>query len=191
MQTHKNERETLIPMKIIPVDDNNLPVYLNLAQSYEGEFSAITLKKPDPTGRFALDTAIGGDVLGYLLLCDCLPIGLAAIRADRQAASFEVCEFYVVPSCRGGGLGRNFAITLFERHRGAWVIKQLPQAVGASGFWRRTLQVFTGGDFSEDRLEDPYWGPVVRQQFRSAPPTASQPTPSHPAASSASSASAA
>ncbi|MBK1643005.1 hypothetical protein CKO12_14250, partial [Chromatium okenii] len=34
-------------MEIISVGEHNLNVYLNLAQSYEGEFSGITRKKPN------------------------------------------------------------------------------------------------------------------------------------------------
>lgn len=168
--------DTRIKMLINPVDASNLHVYQHLAQSYEGEFSAITRKKPDATGLFPLDTAIGGDVLGYLLLISGHPVGLAAIHANLGQHQFEVCEFYVVPSCRGDGLGQRFAIALFERHRGEWVIKQLPQASAATRFWRRTIKVFTGGTYSEDQWVDPYWGPVVRQQFRSSHPAASGPT---------------
>jgi len=45
-------------MELVEVTEVNKSVYLNLAQSYEGEFSAITGKKPDENGLFELDTEI-------------------------------------------------------------------------------------------------------------------------------------
>ena len=152
-------------MEIVRVDAGNLAVYLNLCQSYEGEFSAITGKKPDARGLFALDTPIGGDVLGYLLYQAAVPVGLAAVRIKAALASFEVCEFYVVPSCRRRDLGKNFAQALFRRHAGAWEVKQISGADQATAFWRRVIDDFTGGAYQEDRYQDAYWGQVVRQQF--------------------------
>lgn len=152
-------------MDILEVNDSNLVIYLNLCQSYEGEFSAITLKKPDEHGRFALDTAIGGAVRGYLLYQEGLPVGFAAVKVQAADESFEVCEFYVVPSCRKQQLGKRFAHALFRRHQGDWEIKQISGAADATAFWRRVIADFTGGVFREDVYQDGYWGQVVRQRF--------------------------
>lgn len=154
-------------MDIVEVDANNLVVYLNLCQSYEGEFSAITQKKPDENGLFALDTVIGSDVLGYLLYQDAIPVGFAAVKVEVADKNFEVCEFYVVPSCRKQDLGKHFAKAIFQRHQGAWQIKQISGAEYATAFWRKVIDDFTGGDFQENAYQDAYWGNVVRQRFMS------------------------
>ena len=70
-------------MEIIPVTTENLAVYDQLAQGYEAEFSAITGKKPDARGVFALDTRIGDDVRGFILSVGGLPAGLIAVRIRR------------------------------------------------------------------------------------------------------------
>ena len=157
-------------MYIIQVDSCNLSVYLNLCQSYEGEFSAITDKKPNENGLFELDTQIGGNVLGYLLYEEKSPIGLAAVKTKSGGEQFEVCEFYVVPSFRKQALGKQFAIEIFKMHQGCWEIKQISGAEYATAFWRKTVGEFTGNNFQEDVYQDEYWEQVVRQQFVSAIP---------------------
>lgn len=79
-------------MKIVKVNDENLNVYLNLVQSYEGEFSSITKKKPNEKGLFALDVEIGENVKGFLVYVDLLPAGFAAV-AVKPENHYEICEF--------------------------------------------------------------------------------------------------
>lgn len=153
-------------MKIIQVNHENLPVYLDLCQRYEAEFAPITGKTKDDHGQYALDTQVGGNVLGYLLYENRLPVGLAAIHAGDRAA-FEVCEFYIEPDSRRRKLGMQFAFELFKMHRGHWEVKQLPAAGHAIQFWRKTIAAFTGNRFQEENYQDAYWGIVVRQQFES------------------------
>ncbi len=151
-------------MQIIPVTETNLSIYHNLAQCYEAEFSSLTGKKPDPSGLFALDTHIGGNILGYLLYLDDTPAGLAAI-AQQENKRFEVCEFYVVPLFRKHEAGMRFAHAIWQRHSGTWEIKQIEGADYATAFWRKTIARYNATPFTEERYNDPYWGTVTRQTF--------------------------
>ena len=151
-------------MEIIPVTTENLAVYDQLAQGYEAEFSAITGKKPDARGVFALDTRIGDDVRGFLLSVGGLPAGLIAVRTKGEGA-YEVGEFYVVPSFRKQSRGRHFAHTVWRILPGRWEIKQIAGAEYASEFWRKTIGSFPAAEFREDKYNDPYWGMVTRQTF--------------------------
>lgn len=152
-------------MDIREVTPANQHVYLNLCQSYEGEFSAITAKLPDADGRFALDTEIGGAVQGFLLHVGRSPVGFAAIKIELDLR--EVCEFYIVPSMRGRGLGKAFAQRLFARFPGKWQVKQLEAASYATRFWTKVIAEFSRGDFTHDLYDDAYWGRVARQCFES------------------------
>jgi predicted acetyltransferase len=149
---------------IIPVTKDNVPIYHNLAQCYEAEFSPLTGKKPDASGLFALDTLIGGEVLGYLYYIDGTPAGLAAITQTKDD-HFEVSEFYIVPLFRKGGSGMDFAHAIWRRHGGTWEVKQLEGAEYATAFWRKTIARYDNTPFSEERYDDPYWGRVLRQTF--------------------------
>ncbi|WP_062266496.1 GNAT family N-acetyltransferase [Endozoicomonas arenosclerae] len=164
-------------MNLKIVDDGNREVYLNLCQGYEAEFSSLTGKKPDPQGRFALDTPLTENTTGYLLYDEHLPAGLAAVK-QHHATHHEVCEFYVLPCYRRQELGKRFAHRLFSMSCGQWEIKQIEGADNATTFWRKTISDFLkeyvdqsdnniDTHFQEDIYVDPYWGKVTRQVFTS------------------------
>lgn len=151
-------------MNIVNVDSSNQHIYLNLAQAYEAEFSRIMQKKPDEHGRFGLDTELGGVVRGYLLYIDESPAGHCAI-AEETDGHFEVCDFYVVPYFRGQQTGQRFIAKLFADLGGRWEIKQVAGAEHAIHFWRKVINHYTRGHFTEDVFNDPKWGLVTRQRF--------------------------
>ena len=153
-------------MKIVAVEKENLSVYLNLAQCYEAEFSALTGKRPDAKGLFALDTQVCETTKGFLLVIEKSPAALAAI-AFKENRCHEICEFYVVPSFRNASTGMHFAHLLWEMFPGEWEIKQIAGAKGATEFWRKSIRTFGQIAYEEDNYEDSYWGSVIRQRFRS------------------------
>lgn len=156
-------------MEVIPVGTANRDVYNNLAQGYEAEFSAITGKKPDARGIFRLDTRIGDDVRAFLLSVGDVPAGLIAVRT-KDDGSYEVAEFYVVPSFRKQAWGQKFAHAIWRAMPGKWEIKQIAGAEYAAEFWRKTIGAFPPTEFQEDQYDDPYWGMVTRQRFVVATP---------------------
>jgi predicted acetyltransferase len=156
-------------MEVIPVGAANRDVYNNLAQGYEAEFSAITGKKPDARGIFRLDTRIGDDVRAFLLSVGDVPAGLIAVRT-KDDGSYEVAEFYVVPSFRKQAWGQKFAHAVWRAMPGKWEIKQIAGAEYAAEFWRKTIGAFPPMEFQEDRYDDSYWGMVTRQRFVIATP---------------------
>ncbi len=133
-------------------------------QYYEAEFSAITGKKPNGLGLFELDTHLGDDTLGFLLVIDNVPAGIAAIRCE-EAQAYEVCEFYVLSYFRKNGIGTQFAHTIWKDHPGDWEIKQIQGAGYATTFWRKTIEQFNETAYTEENYDDPYWGSVTRQRF--------------------------
>jgi len=151
-------------MEIIVVSETNLCIYKNLAQCYEAEFSKITGKKPDTQGIFELDTQLSDTVRGLLLMIEGIPAGIAAI-ALKENSSYEMCEFYVVPSFRKNSAGMNFAHGVWKMYPGAWAIKQIEGAEYASEFWRKTISRYDQTLYVEEHCLDPYWGLVTCQRF--------------------------
>ncbi len=152
-------------MKITPVTETNSHIYHNLVQCYEAEFSPITGKKPNASGLFELDTHLGDDTLGFLLIIDDLPAGIAAI-SRKESQAYEVCEFYILPYFRKNGIGMEFAHTIWKNYPGEWEIKQIEGAEYATAFWRKTIMSFNETEYTETCYDDPYWGMVTRQKFR-------------------------
>ncbi|MFA6190928.1 MAG: hypothetical protein WC665_01120 [Sulfurimonas sp.] len=158
------EKQDNCTMKIIPVSKNNIQTYLNLAQCYEAEFSALTHKKPDSSGIFELDTHPGESIQCYILTIEEIPAGIAAIAFD-DAHSNEMCEFYVFPYFRKNGVGSRFAHSLWKIHPGKWEIKQIMGAEYAAAFWCKTIAQYNDTSYLQDKYLDSYWGQVTRQKF--------------------------
>lgn len=149
---------------MINVDRINNHIYYNLIQAYEAEFSQITGKVPDHNGMFPLDTKLDNSVMAYLEYINSIPIGIAAIK--RVDDTYEMCEFYIIPSKRKMNHGEKFAHKIFDVNQGLWQIKQISGAEYASNFWRKIIYTY-GVSYQEDKYNDEYWGIVTRQKFNS------------------------
>ena len=103
----------------------------------------------------------------FLLSVGDVPAGLIAVRT-KDDGSYEVAEFYVVPSFRKQAWGREFAHAIWRNLPGSWEIKQIAGAEYAAEFWRKAIGAFPQTDFREDRFDDLYWGKVTRQRFVTA-----------------------
>lgn len=152
------------PLKVISVSKINLPIYNNLAQCYEAEFSPLTQKKPNAEGLFELDTQLGETITGFILDIDDIPAGIAAI-SQKENNGYEMCEFYVVPYFRRSTIGMQFAHMIWSMYPGQWEIKQIEGAEYATAFWRRVIEQFNTTPYTEEQVNDLYWGNVTRQKF--------------------------
>lgn len=170
MMLHVNSASEQLPApvtgqsEITPIHGRLVQVFDRLVQYYEAEFSAITGKTPDQSGQFALDTRLDDSHRGYLLSVDGSPAGFSVI-ALKGEYDFEICEFYILPVYRARQLGYRLAADGFDRHRGAWEVKQIAGADQATRFWRKTISRYTAGAYAEDIFQDGYWGTVTRQRF--------------------------
>ena len=140
----------------------NMHVYVHLTQGYEAEFSGLTRKTPDENGLFKVQTHIDDNHTGYLLFNGKIPIGFMVIQTG---AVHDVSEFYIVPSQRLTAAGKRLAKAVFQKHPGAWQVRQIEGAEGAKKFWRKVIGEITGNDYVEDELLDERWGRVTRQTF--------------------------
>ena len=79
----------------------------------------------------------------------------------------DIAEFYIVPAKRGRHVGRKFAQEIFSRYKGNWQVKQIDGADKAVVFWQKTISEFTNNNYSEESINDSYWGKITRQRFES------------------------
>ena len=149
---------------LIEVDHNNMHTYLNLAQAYEAEFSSLTKKFPNEQGIFALDTIPGELYKGYLLFDEKTPIGFCVV--DIKSEIHDIAEFYIIPRVRKQGFGKQLAFIIFDKFPGTWYVREIENAQHAIIFWRKVIDEYTQSNYSENIVNDPYWGPVTCQEFQ-------------------------
>jgi predicted acetyltransferase len=143
----------------------------NLFQLYAYDFSEILPLDVDRTGRFAAEPldAYWNDAwrFPFLLRVHEHLAGFALVhhRSKLSAADdvWDMAEFFVLRKYRRAGVGMRAAHRIFATHAGEWEVRQRSANVSATSFWRRTIAAYTGGRFTEERLDDDRWrGPVQR-----------------------------
>ena len=149
---------------LVEVDHTNMRAYLNLAQAYEAEFSPLTKKLPNQQGIFALDTIPGDQFVGYLLFDEKTPIGFCVV--DTKSEIHDIAEFYIIPLVRKQGFGKHLAFSVFDKFPGKWHVREIENANKAIAFWRKIINEYTDTNYCEEKIDDPYWGPVTRQEFQ-------------------------
>jgi predicted acetyltransferase len=153
--------------KLVRMHPSNASVLANLAQAYEAEFSKITLKMPDPSGLFPLDTLPEAPYVGYLFYQKEIPIGFCIV--DVESAIRDIGEFYIVPAMRGRKLGAQLAFAIFDAYPGEWRVRQIEGADEATRFWRIVIKQYTHNTYDESAVKDEHWGVVTCQRFKSPP----------------------
>ena len=140
-------------------------------QLYSYDWSELGPLDVGDDGRFA-DYALDGYWLEdwrhpFLLRVDGKLAGFALIlgrsRLTGMAGVFDMAEFFVMRRYRRKGVGLAAATGAFDRFQGPWEIRQRPENVAATAFWRRVIGEYTGGKYEEVYWKDPAWtGPVQR-----------------------------
>ena len=94
--------------------------------------------------------------------------GFALLRklGDAAPPTFEVGEFFVLRKFRRQGVGKTVAQQLFDRFKGAWLVKQMEGNKPGQAFWRKTIGEYTGGDYEEFlEYDDRYGLRMIVQRF--------------------------
>ena len=96
---------------------------------------------------------VGGVAAGFCLV-------------DRYALvpdiDWNMSQFYVMGPWAEHGVGRRAAVAAFDRFAGRWQVMQVPENTAAIRFWRRVIDVWTGGAFEERLLPEPERGNALR-----------------------------
>jgi predicted acetyltransferase len=152
-------------MLIKKIDPTVIDCYANLSQHYEAEFSPLTGKVPSRHGLYEI-TPIDENHDGYLArLSDGTPVGFAVVNVGNTYS--DIAEFYVIPTYRKHGLGRDLAFHVFDLYPGAWQVRQISGADKAHIFWISVISEYTNGRLTNSIENDPEWGTVRIQRFHS------------------------
>jgi predicted acetyltransferase len=99
---------------------------------------------------------VDGKLAGFALVCE-------RSRLSGAAGVVDMAEFFVLRRYRRNGVGFAAACAAFERFKGPWEVRQRPDNVDATAFWRKVIARFTKGTYDEVAWADAAWtGPVQR-----------------------------
>ena len=154
-------------------------VVSNLFELYAHDMSEFVGLDVDDAGRFAIPASIASywDAAEvsrrhpFVVRADGKLAGFALVRQIAQdPPTHDMGEFFVLRKYRRTGLGRRVACDLFDRFPGRWEVRELPANVAAQRFWRRTIEDYTRGAFTETQE---FFAEASRefvvQRFRSEP----------------------
>lgn len=146
------------------INESNSHFFDELVQEYEDEFSAITQKRKNQDGKFAIDVDWQTPNIGYYWKEGSRVVGFSII--ESLDGYLEIVDFYVVPSFRKKSVGKNMAFAVFDKHRGPWRIRQISKE--ATHFWRKVIGAYTQNNYSESHIDNPPWGLSVCQKFNNS-----------------------
>ncbi|GIO92935.1 MULTISPECIES: GNAT family N-acetyltransferase [Paenibacillus] len=91
----------------------------------------------------------------YLITVDDIAAGFALVSTPLQVPSpniqYYLSDFFVLRTYRRQGVARRAAELVFDQFQGAWELQTNPTERNMSTqiFWRKTLNTYTGGKYSE------------------------------------------
>ena len=89
----------------------------------------------------------------FIILKNDKPVGFALVsrppRNQRATVDFRMAEFFVKPTERRLGVGRDAAKLIFARFNGTWEVSEFLYNKPAVSFWRSVVSEFTHGRFKE------------------------------------------
>lgn len=167
------------PLELAPIEPEQATVLARLMQLYAHDFSDFMPLEIGDDGAFAApDVAryfgapifhpffikMDGRLAGFVIVAE-------ESRLGNLEAPLDLAELFVLRRYRGQGVGRAAAEAIFSRFRGKWEVRQVARNAPATAFWRRVIDRYTGGAFTEEIVDDHRWrGPVQRFDNRGAPP---------------------
>ena len=97
-------------------------------------------------GNHPFRIEVDGNVAGFCLI-------------DRYrlvpGVDWNMSQFYVSGPWAGRGVGRQAAESAFNLFMGCWQVVQYPQNRAAVLFWRRVIDTYSGGSFTERLIPGP------------------------------------
>lgn len=70
-------------------------------------------------------------------------------KGSDESIDFNMAQFFILRKFKHEGIGRYVAQTCFDKFKGVWELMVLPGNTGAYQFWKRSIQDYTGGKFTE------------------------------------------
>lgn len=99
----------------------------------------------------------------YLIHVDDKIAGFALVR--NVGNTFDMGEFFILRKYRRKGIGKHVAHTLFSKHPGNWMIRQMLGNKPATSFWHSVISTHTHNTYQESE-EEFYHTKQIVQRFQ-------------------------
>ncbi|MBK1875766.1 GNAT family N-acetyltransferase [Pelagicoccus mobilis] len=154
-----------IELQLVPFEEK--PVLKRMLELYLYDLSEFESTDPNRCGEFGyryLDHYwTESERHPYFVKVDGKNVGFVLLNRFGYSESLDhsVAELFIMRKYRKIGVGRSAALAAFETFHGFWEIRTHEKNEPAKRFWRRTIDEYTNGAFTEfsDGLKD-WKGPV-------------------------------
>lgn len=147
-------------IQLIKASGDDKQIISNLMQLYMYDFSEYIRSDVQANGLFSdypdLDSYWKEENrFPYIVKKNEKHIGFVFVRIINTGEEyyFSIAEFFVMRKYRREGVGRIVAEKIFDLHKGQWEVYQMEANKPAQSFWRKVIQAYTKGKFTE-RMEN-------------------------------------
>lgn len=165
--------------RLIKAQKTDYPVIQNMARFYvydmsrhcgslpgwecpeNGLFECVDLKSYfEDESRGAFFIMVGNEKAGFALINK---VG------SMPNVDWNMGEFFILAKFQKTGIGQAIAQEIFDKFSGIWEVASIPENTRALSFWRKVVQHYTNGAFSEKRkiVPHPEPHPMVILRFKS------------------------
>lgn len=147
-------------VEVIAARVEDKPVIANLLQLYLYDFSEFAGWAVNDHGLFhypRLDHYwTESERHPFLIRVEGELAGFALVETDDEDGKkvHHLAEFFVLRKFRRKGVGEAAARQLFDRLPGTWSVAQMDGNTAAKIFWRKVIDRYTGGTFTERHEDD-------------------------------------
>lgn len=142
----------LVHLEAVPYKQEQ--ILHNMIQFYIYEFSnfisSIKLEANGAFNHFDLrDYWTKENYHAFFIKFDSELVGFVLVECGLNNHPHSINEFFVMRKYNGKGYGAAAATTIFDMFPGSWKITQIPNNYPAQAFWRKVINEYTNGDYSE------------------------------------------
>lgn len=91
--------------------------------------------------RYAFLVKVGEELAGFVLIHK---------NGTNPDTEWNMGEFFIVAKFQGKGIGKQAAHLVWQQFPGSWEVTVIPENTPALAFWRKTVNDFTSGEYSEE-----------------------------------------
>jgi predicted acetyltransferase len=168
MEDHMNIEVILVPYEEKTVLSNLIQLYRYDSSEFDGHvlnshglylYKYFDHQWTDEYRRPYLVKA-DGEIAGFALVS--LDVPQEYMKLSTAEQTNVMSEFFILRKYRRRGVGRQVAASLFDRHPGAWEVRQTLANKSAYEFWKRVITHYTKGSAYEEKVvqNDKWNGPV-------------------------------